>query len=68
MDHKLSQLPDSELEWPRCDTLMKNGGSLGIPTQRDRLPQAWLLSHAHANIVEFETFACPNCGKVEFFL
>jgi len=68
MDHNLNQLADSELDCPRCDTRMKACGWLGIPTQMDSLPQAWLLSHTHANIVQFETFACPKCGKVEFFL
>jgi hypothetical protein len=47
---------------------MKDGGPLSLRTQADVLPQAWLLAHFHANIVEFNTYVCPACGKVEFFL
>ena len=67
MDYNLNKLPDSELECPRCGTPMKDGGPLSLRTNADTLPQAWLLAHFHANIVEFSTYVCPACGKVEFF-
>ena len=68
MDHNLEKLPSSELECPRCGTLMKDGGPLSLRTQPDTLPQAWLLAHSHNHIIEFSTYVCPACGKVEFFL
>jgi ribosomal protein S27AE len=68
MDHNLEKLTDSELERPRCGTLMKDGGPLSLRTQADAFPQARLPAHIHANIVEFSTYVCPACGKVEFFL
>ena len=68
MDHNVNKLPESELDCPRCGTCMRDAGPLALRTQADVLPQAWLLAHVHANIVEFQTYVCPACGKVEFFL
>jgi hypothetical protein len=68
MKENLDRLPESELDCSRCGTCMKDAGTLALRAQPDTLPQAWLLAHIHANIVEFQTYVCPACGKVELFL
>ncbi|HJM56649.1 MAG: hypothetical protein CMJ98_07835 [Planctomycetes bacterium] len=67
MKENVDRLPESELDCSRCGTCMKDTGPIKLRAQRDTLPQAWLLAHVHANIVEFQTYVCPACGKVEFF-
>ena len=68
MDYNLTKLPESELDCSRCGTCMKDAGPLTLRAQADAYPQAWLLAHFHAKIVEFRTYVCPACGKDEFFL
>lgn len=68
MHYDLSKHPDSELDCPRCDTRMKDCGPLGLHARRDGVLQLPNLTRADINTVEFQTYACPNCGKVEFFV
>ena len=67
MDYKLDALEDSSLECPRCQTAMKDCGALNFITKTGHGTHPfWLASHLEG--VELQTYACPNCGKVEFFL
>ncbi len=66
LDYNLNNLPESELDCSRCGTCMKDAGPLALRAMADTLPQAWVMAPSHAKIVEFKTYGCPACGKVEF--
>lgn len=69
MDYQLDKLDDSSLDCPRCGTAMKDCGALSFITKKsDATHPLWLASHIHSEGVELHTYACPSCGKVEFFL
>ena len=65
MDHQLDKLDDSSLDCPRCEATMKDCGILGFLKNSGAAQPLWLIS---AISVELQTYACPSCGKVEFFL
>lgn len=65
MGNQLNKLDDSSLDCPRCEATMKDCGILGFLKHSGAALPLWRIS---ANSVELQTYACPSCGKVEFFL
>ena len=63
-ENELQKLPESNLSCVRCETPMRDAGELDLQVGGLPVPSP-NIGMRHATL---QTYVCPRCGKVEFFL